>query len=194
MKEMKVSSKKRVIVLALITILLYFSCMVGATWALFTSPAKDGTIGINVTSGKLDVDLTDENGVSLLGQTLLFSTQSGKKEEVLFEPGATFYTQGFRVRNDGDIPMNYRLFVSEDKDLDMVAFYNAFEVWITTSPSQTAPAVLITEFDGKLLPYTNSEIYYLVIRMKTTANDDYQGEVYSGIGVTVYAVQGNYEM
>ncbi len=190
----KLSSAKRIITLAIVTIMLYLSCMVGATWALFTSPAKDGTIGINVTSGLLDVDLTNEHGVSLLGQTLRFSTPNGNKEEVLFEPGATFYTQGFHVLNNGDIPMNYRLFVSEDAELDMVAFYDAFEVWITNDPTDNAPAEPITEFNGSLNPHTASELFYLFIRMKTTADDEYQGDVYSGIGVTVYAVQGNYNM
>ena len=90
--------------------------------------------------------------------------------------------------------MNYRLFVSEDAELDMEAFYSAFEVWVSTDPTQKQPTNPITEFNGSLMPYTESELFYLCIRMKPEANDDFQGDVYSGIGVTVYAVQGNYNM
>ena len=36
-----------------------------------------------------------------------------------------------------------------------------------------------------------SETYYLVIRMKETAGNEFQNKTYTGIGITVYAVQGN---
>ena len=193
MKAEKLSSKRRIITLAVITIVMYLCCMIGATWALFINDPKDGTIGINVTTGELDVDLTDEHDNSLVGQVLKF-TRAGVAEEVYFEPGATYYTQGFKVKNAGDIPMNYRMFISEDEDLDIKAFNEAFEVWITTDRTQKTPAEKLTEFSGKLMPQTESDVFYLFVRMKTDADNDFQGEEYSGIGITVYAVQGNVNM
>ena len=37
----------------------------------------------------------------------------------------------------------------------------------------------------------SSDIYYLVVRMKDDAGNAYQDQSYSGIGITVWAVQGN---
>ena len=70
----------------------------------------------------------------------------------------------------------------------------AFEVWITTDRTQKTPAEKLTEFSGKLMPKTESDVFYLFVRMKTDADNDFQGEEYSGIGITVYAVQGNVNM
>ena len=36
-----------------------------------------------------------------------------------------------------------------------------------------------------------SDIYYLVVKMKANAGNKFQGRSFSGIGVTVFAVQGN---
>ena len=49
----------------------------------------------------------------------------------------------------------------------------------------------ITEFKGTLGPGEMTTTYYLVVRMRESANNDFQGVMYSGIGITVYAVQGN---
>lgn len=52
-------------------------------------------------------------------------------------------------------------------------------------------ATRITSFTDRLEPGQSTGIYYLILRMKETAGNDFQGAAYSGIGVTAYAVQGN---
>ena len=40
----------------------------------------------------------------------------------------------------------------------------------------------------------SSATYFLIIRMKEEAGNAFQNKKYTGIGVTVYAVQGNVEI
>ena len=189
------SNKKAFIMTALI-ILLCLVCLTGATLALFTSNLNDGTIGIVTTTGSVKVDIVDTSPKqnTLVDKVLQFQTSSTQKV-ILFEPGATFYTQGFQIKNQGNIPINFRLSVSEDENLDMEEFNRAFEVWITTDPKDTGSAQRLPAFEGRLEKNGDcSATYYLVIKMKETADNSFQGKSYQGIGVTVYAVQGNVDI
>ena len=185
-------SHKQALIIAALVILLCLVCLSGATYALFTNDPNDGTIGIVTTSGKVDVDIiNDYDGKTLVGETLEFVTLS-ENQKVLFEPGATFYTQGFKVKNIGDVSIKFRVTVSEDKNVDMTEFHKAFDVWITTDLSDPTAAQPLTEFIGELAVERVSEkTYYLFIKMKESAGNEFQNKTYSGIGVTVYAVQGN---
>jgi hypothetical protein len=117
---------------------------------------------------------------------------SSENQKILFEPGATFYTQGFKVKNIGDVSIKFRVTVSEDKNIDMTEFHKAFDVWITTDLSDPTAAQPLTEFIGELaVERVSAKTYYLFIKMKESAGNEFQNKTYSGIGVTVYAVQGN---
>ena len=182
------------IVAAMVTLLCIVS-ITGATLALFTSNNTDGTIGINATSGDLSVDIVDvsvENPSSLVGDVLDFIT-TAEQDEILFEPGAVYYTEGFRVKNNGDIPINFILYISED---DSVAgnFADAFEVYLTNDPVGRGTMVKLQEFKGRLEVGQSSEVFYLVVRMKDTAGNEFQDKIYTGIGITVCAVQGNVQI
>ena len=185
---------KSTLVIAVMAILLCFVAITGATLAIFTSNSQDGKIGVNATAGNLKVDIVDisEKENSLVGDVLNFITTNNKKD-ALFEPGAAFRTEGFRVKNVGDIPLNYILYISEDDTLSS-EFHLAFEVWITTDPTGRTSAVKLQEFEGTLKPGESSDIYYLVIRMKETAGNEFQNRTFTGIGVTACAVQGNVDI
>lgn len=182
-------SNKQAFILAALIILVCLACLSGATFALFTSSSNDGTIGIVTTSGSVEIDIVDTSGATLQGRSLEFVTLT---DDYLFEPGATFYTQGFQVKNAGNIPVNFTLSVSKDDRIDMTEFDEAFEVWIVRVDDENfADAERITNFKGRLEVGQNSETYCLFIKMKETAGNEFQGKTYTGIGVTVYAVQGN---
>ena len=172
-------------------ILLCLVSITGATFALFTSTTEDGKIGINTTSGSLKVDIIDasDNPTSLVGDVLDFITTSDK-QEILFEPGAMYYTEGFRVKNNGSIPMNFILYISEDETVSE-DFSEAFEVWLTNDPTSRSNMVKLQEFNGGLAVGETSDIYYLVFRMKETAGNEFQNRSFTGVGITVCAVQGN---
>ena len=182
-------SHKQAVIIAALVILLCLACLTGATLALFTSDLNDGTIGIVTTSGDVEIDIVDTAGKTLQNSSLAFVTTT---DEPLFEPGATFYTQEFCVKNNGNIPVNFTLSVSKDDKIDMTEFDKAFELWIVQKGDDLQNAKHITEFKVEgLAPGKTSVNYRLLIKMKETVGNEFQGKTYTGIGVTVYAVQGN---
>lgn len=184
-------SHKQAFIMTALVILLCLVCLTGATLALFTNDLNDGTIGIITTSGDVEIDIVDTSGATLQNKALDFITSSADKEP-LFEPGATFYTQEFQVTNKGDIPVNFSLSVSKDDKINMEEFDEAFEIWIVrASEEDFKNAERITNFKGRLEVGESSEKYCLVIKMKESVGNEFQGKTYTGIGVTVYAVQGN---
>ncbi|MBQ8311206.1 MAG: hypothetical protein IJX80_09380 [Clostridia bacterium] len=191
-------SHKQAFIMTVLVILLCLVCLTGATLALFTSDPNDGTIGIITTSGDVEVDIVDTQGVTLQNRALAFLTTSGSmtdSENVLFEPGATFRTQGFQIKNTGDIPVNFSLSVSKDDKINMEEFDKAFELWIVKEGDDFRGAKRITEFKvNGLAVGESSETYYLFIKMKESVGNEFQGKTYTGIGVTVYAVQGNAQL
>ena len=191
-------SHKQAFIMTALVILLCLVCLTGATLALFTSDPNDGTIGIITTSGDVEIDIVDTSGATLQNRALDFITASSTPTDsgnVLFEPGATFRTQGFQVKNTGDIPVNFRLSVSKDDKIDMEEFDKAFELWIVKEGDDFSSAEKLTEFKvNGLAAGESSETYHLFIKMKESVGNEFQGKTYTGIGVTVYAVQGNAQL
>ena len=184
----------RPINVAMIALLLCIANLTGSTYALFTSSIKDGSIGVITTSGDVEVKIVDTENNSLEGKTLQFVTTSDAP--VLFEPGTTFFTQGFKIMNAGNIPVKFRISVSYGNmsEADRIEFEKAFEVGITTDPYGLSDAEPTDKFVGSLDVKTNNisdKTYFLIIRMKETADNTFQGAEYDGIGITVYAVQAN---
>ena len=177
----------------LISILLVFLCLtniVGMTAALFFDDNEDGKICVNITTGQVKVDIVDIHQQSLEGDVLRFA-RSHDQGMLYFEPGAAYCTQGFQIKNEGNILINYNLYISNDPNMDMVAFKKAFDVYITDDLEGFRTVEPLTSFQGTLQPKTNSTTYYLIVRMKADADNVFQQQRYDGIGVTVYAVQGN---
>ena len=189
-------TKKQAFIIAALIILICLVCLTGATLALFTSDINDGTIGIITTAADLNVDIVDTAGETLQGKALTFVTTAGAADssKVLFEPGAVFYTQGFKVKNEGNVPVNFKLSVSKDDRIDQNEFDKAFDVWIVKEGDDMSTAQKLTEFKGRIEVGKDSETYYLFIKMKETVGNEFQGKTYTGIGVTVYAVQGNVDI
>ena len=189
-------TKKQAFIIAALIILICLVCLTGATLALFTSDINDGTIGIITTAADLNVDIVDTAGETLQGKALTFVTTAGAADSsnVLFEPGAVFYTQGFKVKNEGNVPVNFKLSVSKDDRIDQNEFDKAFDVWIVKEGDDMSTAQKLTEFKGRIEVGKDSETYYLFIKMKETVGNEFQGKTYTGIGVTVYAVQGNVDI
>lgn len=191
--EVKTSQKKIALIVAILTILLCFVILTGSTLALFTS-TNDGKIGINATAGDIEVDIIDasKNPQSLVGSVLNLVT-TPQNREVFFEPGATYHTEGFRVKNTGEIPLNFIVYISEDieENYEGIAFEDAFDVWLTKNPSDKESMEKMPKFKGSLKVGETSDVYYLVFRMKESAGNEFQGKTFTGIGITVCAVQGN---
>lgn len=183
--------QKKTLVIAAMVILLCLVSITGATLALFTSNVDDGTVGVNATSGNLKVDIIDDsnNPSSLIGEALNFEPKN-EGEEILFEPGATYHTEGFRVKNNGNIPFNYIIYISSDENVP-ADFFDAFDVWITSDVTDKSKAIPIEDFERRIEAGLSSDIYYLVFQMKPSAGNTFQERTFTGVGVTVCAVQGN---
>lgn len=194
-------SKEQAIVIAALVIMLCLTCLAGATLALFTSNPDDGKIGIVTTAGKINIDIVDAEKNSLVNGTLKF-VPDNPGSPILFEPGATFRTQAFYIENNGDISIRFRVYVSNDEQMDMEEFNRGFEVWVGTNPDDPTKGMPITEFSEVLLPHTqDTQPYYLFVHMKESAGNEFNNNnnknkpvIYSGIGITVFAVQGNADL
>ena len=206
-KMLRYKTSKQTFIIAALAILLCLLSLTGATFALFTNSLSDGTIGVITTAGNVDVDIVDatDTGYSLVGEALMFQT-TAEQQKILFEPGATFRTQGFKIKNAGNVPINFHMYVSkneqskidgtENDNIDLETFKETFDVWISTDPNDASNATPIDSFVSRLetefsVEGNLSETYYLYVRMKETAGNEYQGKEYTGIGITVYATQGN---
>ena len=181
-------------IISALVLLLCMTCLIGETLALFTSDPEKGTIGVITTAGNLKVDIIDSfhpDKPSLVGEYLQFRTTT-PQDEILFEPGASYFTQGFQVKNQGNVPINFRLYLSEDSSVDMEEFEKAFDVFLCTDPLNPDSAEPLKSVTGEMLkPLDCSTTYYLFIRMKDTADNTFQNKTYDGIGIVVYAVQAN---
>jgi hypothetical protein len=196
-------SNKQLVVVAALIILLCLVCLVGSTFAIFTNDLKSGTIGVITTAGYIKVDMVDpyDTDKSLAGEVLQFQTTQTSPNPY-FEPGACLITQGFKIKNKGDIDVNFHLYVGKDnivdikgEPVDIDEFNEAFEVLITSDPTNPMEAdplgVFFEDLKGGAV---TDDIYYLVVKMKETADNRFQNKYYDGIGVTVYAVQGNVDI
>lgn len=200
---LRYTSYKRTFIIAAMVILLCLTCLVGATLAIFTESTDPGTIAVITTAGDVDIDIVDINDTtSLTGKKLQFmmtSEELKEDQDILFEPGAVFYTQGFRVKNNGTIPVKFNIKISDtivDSDAAKapelaVKFEDAFDIWITTTPSGEPPENVGALFSGKVGGKDISDTYFLVIRMKESAKDEFQGKKFEQISFTVTATQQN---
>ncbi len=91
-------STKRALFASMLSFLLCVSMLVGSTFAWFTDNAS--TAVNTIQSGIIDIRLVDAlTGEDMEGKTLSWMQNGEIAEDILWEPGATFYTQPVRVMN-----------------------------------------------------------------------------------------------
>ena len=191
---MKKNTTKRSLLASVLALAMCVTMLVGTTFAWFTDSAS--TSVNRIQAGTLNVDIVDESGDSLDGKSLSFRNVTGETN-IFWEPGATFFTQGFKIVNEGDLALKYKVVVSgltgDAKLLEAIDF-----AVVTDSTKKDADAVSFAE-EGQLLtkgasaPADNAVYYYLRGHMKEDANNDYQGLTLEGVSITVYATQYTYE-
>ena len=196
-------SKKSALLLSFTSLLLCFAMLVGSTFAWFTDTA---TTGVNkIVSGKLKVDIIGADSEDYV-ETLNFTKATGAEgEQLLWEPGCRYLTEGFRIANKGNLALKWKAQVNKDnitngkvegstiaKDgkslLDVIDFYV-----VTKVANGTETEVAIEDFVGNLTKDAKSGVYYIKGVMQTTAGNDYQDLTLDGITITVYATQDTVE-
>ena len=105
----KHNATKKALMLSLLSMVLCVSMLVGSTFAWFTDTAT--TAVTKIEAGTLDVDIVGSDGNSLDGETLSFRDVNGNAN-VLWEPGATFNLDSFKIVNKGNLALKYKVVIS----------------------------------------------------------------------------------
>ena len=195
---------KRALLTSVMALVMCVVMLVGTTFAWFTDTASTGVN--KIVSGNLKVDIVDKEGNNHL-DTLNFTKAAGAPdgEQLLWEPGCRYLTEGFRIANNGNLALKWKAEINKDnivdgkvegstiaKDgkslLDVIDFYV-----VTKAADGTETAVAIKDFIGNLAKGEKSGVYYIKGVMQTTAGNDYQDLTLDGITITVYATQDTVE-
>ena len=139
-----------------------------------------------IQAGTLDVQLLDEQGRSLEGQTLSWKKAAdGANQAVLWEPGCTYELQPIVIKNAGNLALKYKIVISGIQG--DAALNNAIEWTITNTSTVTA-----LDADHALAAGA-SDTLTIKGHMREDAGNEYQGLSIDGIGITVVATQYTYE-
>ncbi len=198
-------STKKALLASLFSLLLCVSMLAGSTFAWFTDSA---TTAVNkIQAGTLDVGLIDENGKDLENESLTFMDKNGNTD-ILWEPGCTFLTQGFKVVNNGNLAFKYKILITGlDGDsalLDVITFSVVTADQVEAALEGRSYTDLVGEWQITFDPETGknvatqtsapaSELMYVVAHFDEAAGNKYQGLSLEGIGITVYATQDTVE-
>mgnify|MGYP004613701175 CR=1 FL=1 len=198
--DKKMKSKKAVrsaLGMSVLSIALCAAMLIGTTFAWFTDTAS--TAVNKIQAGTLDVDIVGADGKSLDKGTLAFKDKNGKTD-ILWEPGATFNLDSFKIVNKGNLALKYKVVVSGVNGSSKLLEAIEFKVKV----GEKAP-VALADLDGILLPKGKTpidtakedveETDFITIsgHMKETAGNEYQGLSIDGVAITVYATQYTYE-
>ena len=195
-------STKRALITSALAILMCAAMLIGATFAWFTDTASTGVN--KIVSGNLKVDIIGADSDSHIAKLDFTKATGAEGENLLWEPGCRYLTDGFRIANKGNLALKWKAEINKDnivdgkaaptaKDgkslLDVIDFYV-----VTKAADGTETAVAIENFTGKLAANVGkSETYYIKGVMQTTAGNDYQDLTLDGITITVYATQDTVE-
>ena len=188
---------KRALLTSVMALVMCVVMLVGTTFAWFTDTAS--TAVNKIVAGNLNVDIVDENNNSLDGGSLSFikaGVGTDAEAAILWEPGATFFTQGFKIVNKGNLALKYKVVVSgttgDGKLLKAIDF-----AFVTDNTTPDADPVSFAN-EGSLLKQNdsapaNNGVYYLRGHMKEEAGNEYKNLTLDGISITVYATQFTHE-
>ena len=188
-------SLKRALLSSAFSLIICVAMLIGTTFAWFTDTAS--TAVNKIQTGNLKVDIVDQNGNSLNGKSLSFRDVDNKTD-ILWEPGAKFNLDSFKIVNKGNLALKYKVIISgingSAKLLEAIDF--------TVKIGDAAEAAL-ADWEGVLLPdgaaaadtmpVKETKLITISGKMREDAGNEYQGLSIGGIGITVLATQYTYE-
>ncbi len=190
-------STKRALVSSTLAVLVCIAMLIGTTFAWFTDVAS--TSVNKIQSGTLSVDIVDKEGQSLDGKMLYFRDVEGKTD-ILWEPGATFNLDSFRIVNKGKLALKYQVIINgvegDSELLDVIDF---------TVKKGDAAAETLADWSGALLPagkevvpdsgvdVGETDLITISGKMQESAKNFYQNKTLDGVSITVLATQYSYE-
>ena len=188
---------KRALLFSALAVVLCIAMLIGTTYAWFTDTAS--TAVNRIQSGSLKVGIIDMQGNSLEGKQLKWQAADGREQdEILWEPGCTYFLQPFQIQNQGNLALEYKITVNgisgDNKLLEALEF--GFHYF---SPGFGEARTLDELAEGGKLdnvseyPGLCTAPIYIFAHMKEEAGNEYQGLSIDGIGITVVAKQHTYE-
>ncbi len=179
----KSKKTRRALLASIISMMLCAIMLIGSTFAWFTD--SDTTAISNIVSGTLDIEIVDANGNEKT-TPLTFVNVDGSSE-ILWEPGATFRTEGFQLKNVGNLWLKYKIKINNTE----VSYNKLNEVIDFSLVNANGEVIsLDTMKDIPLEPKTTSgSLMYLQGTMDPNAGNDYQDLELNGVAITVYATQ-----
>ncbi len=185
----KSKQTKRALIPSLLAVILCVAMLVGTTFAWFTDTAS--TSVNKIQAGKLDVALvkptTNDGGTydDLGTDPLKWVKATGHGEdEVLWEPGATYNLESFRISNNGNLALKYQVQIS-----GIIGSAELLKAIDFTVKIGDGTAESLANWDGTLGAGETSDVITISGTMKTTAGNEYQGLSIEGIAITVVATQ-----
>lgn len=182
MKDNRTSVKRSLLVSA-IALTLTAALLIGTTFAWFTSTAQTGVNEIK--SGKLEVKIVDTNGNEI--STLDWQKAAGHTDEaVLWEPGASYKLDTFKLKNTGTLALKCKMNVTgatgDTELLDVIDFNYTIggddytlDTDLTLKPNETTDDITITA------------------TMQENAGNKYQEKSITGVTIEVVATQAPVE-
>ena len=184
---------KRALLSSVTAMLICVAMLIGTTFAWFTDSAS--TAVNKIQAGTLDVQLLDASGNDLNGKTLNWVTSDNKAQsDILWEPGCTYKLNDFKIKNNGNLALKYKIIISgivgDAELLDVIDFT------VTTTDTNYSGITNISglnNFEGKLGKQETTDLITITGKMQESAGNEYQGLSIDGIGITVVATQDNIE-
>ena len=186
---------KRALLTSVMALVMCVVMLVGTTFAWFTDTAS--TAVNKIQAGNLKVDIIGENSENHVSMLNFTKAAGAEGEELFWEPGCRYVTEGFRIANKGNLALKWKAQVNKGTTaanegnfnlLDVIDFY-----LVTKAADGTETETPLDEFTGNLTAGVKSNVYYIKGVMRTTAGNDYQGLTLNGITITVYATQDTVE-
>lgn len=200
---MKLKSKKSALLMSFTSLLICFAMLVGSTFAWFTDTASTGVNKIVAGTLKVDIVAADKDDAtgkypSLTGEgsKLNFVKAEGaENESILWEPGCTYQTEGFRIQSKGNLALKWKVQINKSHTVEKeIHGHELLDVIEFSIVDENGASVSLDKFTGNLNGVDAvSGIYKLQGKMKTTAGNEYQGLLLNGVTITVFATQDTVE-
>ena len=180
---------RRALFTSVVAIFVCITMLIGTTFAWFTDTAS--TAVNKIQAGTLDIQLLDAQDNSIEGRSLAWQKAAGHESEaVLWEPGCTYNLQSFKIKNNGNLALKYKIVISGivgDAEL-----LEAIDFTVSGVDGATTAANL-NGFEGKLAANSTTDAITITGHMKESAGNEYQNQSIDGIGITVVATQDTVE-
>ena len=156
------------------------SMLIGATYAVFNDTSSTNVNTIQ--AGTLEVQLVDEDGNSLEGETVSFVGG----DDLKWEPDGVYELEPVYIANKGDIAFQYKIEVT---GIDGSSNLNQFITWSVKVDGVEQPD--LSDFEDILQPNSDNVRIELIGTLSQDADYTVMGETANAISINVLARQTN---